>query len=72
MTIRDALLARAIIYARISRGPTGRAIGVTRQVDLCTHLAKAKELHLVGDPLIENDISAFNGARRPAYEQAPR
>jgi site-specific DNA recombinase len=63
------VLARAIIYARISHDPTGQAAGVKRQVDACAHLAAARELHLVGDPLIDNDISAFNGAHRPAHEQ---
>jgi DNA invertase Pin-like site-specific DNA recombinase len=57
-----------VIYARISKDATGQEAGVQRQVEACTHLAQAREWQLVGAPLIDNDISAFNGARRPGWE----
>jgi site-specific DNA recombinase len=60
---------RAVIYARISKDPDGKAVGVERQVESCTHLAQAREWDLVAPPLIDNDISAYSGAHRPAYEQ---
>lgn len=60
---------RAVIYARISHDATGQQAGVTRQVEACTHLAAAREWDLIREPLVDNDISAYNGARRPAYEQ---
>jgi DNA invertase Pin-like site-specific DNA recombinase len=59
---------RAVIYARISKDATGEEAGVQRQVDACTHLAMAREWQLAGEPLVDNDISAFNGAHRPGWE----
>jgi site-specific DNA recombinase len=69
--VREALVAeglkRAVIYARISKDATGEEAGVQRQVEACTHLALAREWQLVGDPVIDNDISAYNGAARPGW-----
>jgi DNA invertase Pin-like site-specific DNA recombinase len=69
MMTTEALPVRAVIYARISNDPTGQAAGVTRQVEACAHLGAAREWQFTADPLVDNDISAFNGARRPAYER---
>jgi DNA invertase Pin-like site-specific DNA recombinase len=60
---------RAVIYARISHDATGQQAGVTRQVEACAHLAAAREWELVRPELVDNDISAYSGARRPAYEE---
>ncbi len=56
-----------MIYARISKDATGEEAGVQRQVEACTHLALAREWQLVGAPVIDNDISAYNGAARPGW-----
>jgi site-specific DNA recombinase len=60
---------RAVIYARISKDQNGEAAGVGRQIESCTLLATAREWQLVSPPLVDNDISAYSGVRRPAYEQ---
>jgi site-specific DNA recombinase len=60
---------RAVIYARISRDATGEAAGVERQVKQCTLLAGAREYEIIREPLVDNDISAYSGVRRPAYEK---
>lgn len=59
---------RTAIYCRISRDATGQAAGVERQENLCRELAVELgwEVEYV---LVDNDISAFSGKRRPAYEQ---
>lgn len=56
------------VYCRISRDPTGMALGVERQEDACRKLAEKLgwEIH---DVLIDNDISAFSGKKRPAYDK---
>ena len=56
------------IYARISLDAEGEAKGVKRQVDDCT--AKAKELGWpIADTYVDNDVSAYSGKIRPAYER---
>jgi site-specific DNA recombinase len=60
-------MTRAAIYTRISKDDTGNAAGVQRQEKECRALAKAKSW-TVADVLSDNDISAFNGQRRPGYE----
>lgn len=57
----------AIIYARISSDPTGMEAGVTRQVKECRELAARLGLE-VAEELIDNDVSATNGKRRPQFE----
>jgi DNA invertase Pin-like site-specific DNA recombinase len=58
----------AAVYARISSDPEGRALGVTRQLEDCRRLAEQ-----VGWPIaqeyVDNDLSAYSGKRRPAYQQ---
>jgi site-specific DNA recombinase len=58
----------AAIYCRISNDADGRMLGVTRQERSCRRLAAQRGLH-VAQVFIDNDISAFSGARRPAYQQ---
>lgn len=59
---------RAVIYARISRDQQGQGLGVERQEDLCRKLAATLGVE-VGRVYTDNDISAYSGRRRPAYEQ---
>lgn len=65
----SASAPRAAIYARISDDPLGKEAGVTRQLEDGRELVKQRGWTLVGEPLVDNDLSAFKGARRPGYEQ---
>lgn len=56
------------VYARISSDPSGTALGVARQVKDCRARAEALGWPVV-DEYIDNDVSAFRGARRPEYER---
>ena len=64
----EALPTSAVLYARISEDRTGREAGVERQEAECRALAEAQGW-VVDTVLIDNDISAFSGKRRPAYDQ---
>jgi len=57
----------AAIYTRISDDATGQGLGVKRQEEDCRALAK-KRGWKVGDVYTDNDLSAYNGKARPAYE----
>jgi DNA invertase Pin-like site-specific DNA recombinase len=59
---------KAAIYARISNDPTGRAAGVERQMSECRDLAAARGA-IVLHELIDNDLSATSGKRRPQFER---
>ncbi|MHB1614503.1 MAG: recombinase family protein [Actinomycetes bacterium] len=56
------------VYARISSDALGEGLGVTRQVEDCQTLAQARGWQVV-DVFEDNDLSAFSGKRRPAYER---
>lgn len=57
----------AAVYARISSDQDGTALGVQRQVKDCRKLAD--ELGwTVAEEYVDNDISAYSGKKRPAYE----
>lgn len=58
----------AAIYCRISRDRVGAGLGVERQEQDCRKLAQRLGLD-VAAVLVDNDISAFSGKKRPAYEQ---
>lgn len=58
----------AAIYCRISHDVTGEAIGVRRQERECRALAQRRDLTVV-EVLVDNDISAYSGVPRPAYQQ---
>ncbi len=62
---------RAAIYARISSDKTGAGLGVERQEADCRELC-AREGWDVTHVLVDNDISAFSGKRRPGYEELLR
>ncbi|CAN5562236.1 recombinase family protein [soil metagenome] len=58
----------AAIYARISRDVTGEGLGVERQLADCRELAERRGW-IVAEEYIDNDISAYRGKTRPAYER---
>jgi DNA invertase Pin-like site-specific DNA recombinase len=58
---------KAAIYARIS-SDDGTALGVARQVEDCRRLAESLGW-AVAEEYVDNDVSAFSGKRRPAYER---
>lgn len=58
----------AAIYARISRDVTGEGLGIERQLEDCRKLA-ADRGWTVAEEYVDNDISAYRGKRRPAYER---
>lgn len=55
------------IYARISRDREGAGLGVDRQEADCRALAERLGWQVVA-VYVDNDISAYSGARRPQYE----
>lgn len=57
----------AAIYARISSDPDGTALGVGRQLEDCRKLA-AERGWMVAEEYIDNDVSAYTGKLRPAFE----
>lgn len=60
-------MLRAAIYARIS-SDDGTALGVTRQVEDCRKLVAELGWQVV-DEHVDNDVSAYSGKRRPAYDR---
>jgi DNA invertase Pin-like site-specific DNA recombinase len=58
---------RAAIYCRISKDRSGEALGVARQLELCEKRAAEKSWSVVGEPLIDNDMSASKGKPRPEF-----
>ena len=56
------------IYARISRDDLGEGLGVQRQEEDCRSLA-ARRGWPVPQVFVDNDVSAYSGRRRPAYER---
>ncbi|MFI7508648.1 recombinase family protein [Micromonospora aurantiaca] len=58
----------AAIYVRISSDPRGEGLGVARQEADCRALA-ARLGWTVGGVYADNDISAYRGKVRPAYER---
>ncbi len=62
---------RAAIYARISQDRSGDALGVTRQLEDCRAEAKRRGW-TVAEEYIDDDISAYSGKARPAYDRMLR
>ena len=54
-------------YCRISLDAEGRGLGVQRQEYECRELADRLGLH-VAHVSVDNDISAYRGKPRPAWE----
>jgi DNA invertase Pin-like site-specific DNA recombinase len=59
---------RVALYARISQDPSGNAVGVADQLDHARTFASARGYRVIGE-YSDNDISAFRGAERPAYQK---
>lgn len=57
----------AAIYARISSDRAGQGLGVERQERLCRELADRKGWP-VTEVYVDNDLSAYSGSPRPAYQ----
>lgn len=57
----------AVIYCRISKDDRDDRLGVQRQERMCRQLAKDRGLDVV-DVLVDNDLSAYKGKPRPAFE----
>jgi site-specific DNA recombinase len=63
-------MTAVVIYCRISRDRDGTGLGVERQEADCRALADRLGLTVGADSLyVDNDISAYSGKRRPAYEK---
>lgn len=65
-TANEGPAVDAVIYCRISHDATGEAAGVARQESECRALARRLGLD-VAAVLVDNDLSAYSGVRRPAY-----
>ena len=70
-TLRAGSGARAVIYARVSNDRDGRMTSVEQQLAECQREAKRRGLQVVCE-LYDNDISAFTGKPRPAYDELLR
>lgn len=64
MTKRTAVA----VYARISQDRSGEELGVRRQLDDCRAEAKRRGW-TVAQEYVDDDVSAYSGKARPAYEQ---
>ncbi|MFF2077085.1 recombinase family protein [Kitasatospora sp. NPDC058162] len=62
---------RVVIYCRISDDREGRRWGVDRQERVCRERADDNGWDVVA-VLIENDVSAYSGKRRPKYDELLR
>lgn len=58
----------AVIYCRISDDRHGDALGVKRQEKECRALCR-REGWNVAEVIVDNDVSAYSGKRRPGYER---
>lgn len=61
----------AAICARTSSDQTGEGLGVQRQLEDCRRLASERDWTVAGE-YVDNDVSAFSGKPRPAYERMVR
>ena len=60
--------ARAAVYARISQDRDGSGMGVARQLADCRRDAKRRGWS-VAEEYVDDDLSAYSGKTRPAYER---
>jgi DNA invertase Pin-like site-specific DNA recombinase len=58
----------AAIYCRISRDRGGEALGVARQETDCRAWCEQRKWP-IGEVFVDNDVSAYSGKRRPAFER---
>jgi site-specific DNA recombinase len=67
-TLSRSTVRRAAIYCRISLDRAGAGLGVARQQEDCRELA----IRLgwpVAEVYVDNDVSAYSGKPRPAWQQ---
>lgn len=62
------IMTAVAIYARISKDITGEGLGVERQLADCRNLALQRGW-TIAEEYADNDISAYRGKGRPAYER---
>jgi site-specific DNA recombinase len=67
-TLARRTVRRAAIYCRISLDRAGAGLGVARQQEDCRELAKRLGWP-VADVYVDNDVSAYSGKPRPAWQQ---
>ena len=67
-TLSRCTVRRAAIYCRISLDRAGAGLGVARQQEDCRELAKQLGWP-VADVYVDNDVSAYSGKPRPAWQQ---
>jgi len=65
--MKEAGLTRAGIYLRESKDKAGDAHNVADQLAVCKPYATDRGWHVV-DVFTDNDLSAYSGKRRPAFE----
>lgn len=56
------------VYARISQDRSGDELGVRRQLEDCRAEAERRGW-IVAQEYVDDDVSAYSGRKRPAYEQ---
>ena len=67
-TLSRSTVRRAAIYCRISLDRAGAGLGVARQQEDCRELARQLGWP-VADVYVDNDVSAYSGKPRPAWQQ---
>jgi DNA invertase Pin-like site-specific DNA recombinase len=60
---------KVLIYARISQDRGNRRVGVNNQIEQCRALAAIRGLTVIGEPLVDDDVSAYDLSPRPAFEE---
>ncbi len=69
MDATTAPTRRAALYLRISRDLTGEGLAVERQRELCEQIVTQRGWAVVGDPFVDNSISASDARKnRPGYD----
>ena len=58
-----------MIYARQSKDSGHDERAIERQVDACRQLCAMRGWEVVGEPIVDNDVSASSGKPRPGYER---
>ena len=61
-----SMTEHGVVYLRISKDPTGRGLGIERQLQECQELAASLGVTLVGI-YDDNDLSGYTGGRRPGF-----
>jgi site-specific DNA recombinase len=68
-TLSRGTVRRAAIYCRISLDRAGAGLGVARQEEDCRALAERLGWPVVGEPYVDNDVSAYSGKPRPEWQR---